>query len=259
MSRELSRLFAVAGLSFRSSLAGRWRLLGLGGIALVPTAIVAAVAAAHPAVDALANAAEGLFAVLTLPVVVMVVVLVIAVAQFRNEIDAETLVYLSGRSVGRPTLVVGKYLGALGASLVLVVPASLLPLGVALAAGAAPYAAAVPAAVLGAALLGTLVYVGVFLLLGLVTRSALLVGLLFGFLWEELLPLLPGEAPRLTLIFYLRSFLSAALPSGPLSGYPSAISLAAATVVLLGVTVGSLVLGSTVFGFLETAPERASG
>ena len=257
MTGEISRLLAVVTLAFRGSLRGP-RLVGLGAFALAPSLLLLALVSARVPAASLRLAAEELLGVLTLPVIVMVVVLVLAVAQFRNEIDAETLVYLSDRSVGRTTVVLGKYLGAWAASLVLAVPAALLPLGIAEAAGAAPYPVSVPGAVAATAVLATAAYVGLFLLLGLVSRSALILGLLFGFLWEELLVHLPGVVPRLTLVYYLRSFLSSTLSSGPLAGYPSAVSGAASVAVILSVTLASLLLAAVAFRVLETAPVRDS-
>jgi hypothetical protein len=51
--------------------------------------------------------------------------------------------------------------------------------------------------------LACLAYGAFFQLLGLASRSALLVGLIYGFLWEELLLLLPGQFPKLTVLYYL--------------------------------------------------------
>jgi ABC-2 type transport system permease protein len=112
--------------------------------------------------------------------------------------------------------------------------------------------------VAAAAALGAAVYVGFFLMLGLVSRYALLIGLLYGFVWEELVPLLPGDAPRLTVVFYLRSFLSGALRNGPLTGYAHAVSPPAAVVTLLVVTLGLCALAAMFFRTVETAPERQS-
>jgi ABC-2 type transport system permease protein len=254
---ELGRLGAVTWLSLRGSLRGA-RLVGLTGFALVPTLIVAAVAGTHPSPDRLADAAASLFTLLTLPIIAMVIVLVLAVAQFRNEIDAETLLYLSDRSVTRPTIVLGKYFGSTAAGLVLVLPATLAPLGIAALGGGTPYSLDVPFVLAAAAVLAVVAYGGFFLFLGLASRSALLIGLLFGFLWEELVPLLPGEIPRLTVIFYLRSFLSWELTSGPLSGFSTSVSLPVSVVAPIAVAVAFLVLGSAAFLYLETAPERES-
>jgi len=255
MTGALGRLGTVAWLSFRGSLQGL-RAVGLAAFALMPALIVAAIATAHPSPAVLADAALDLLALLVLPIVAMVILLVLAVGQFRTEIDAETLVYLSDRSVDRPTLVVGKYLGAVVAALAFVLPAALLPLAVANIGGGTIYAANVIEAVAASAVLATLAYAGVFLFLGLATRSALLVGLLFGFLWEELLPLLPGEVPRFTVIFYLRSFLSDNVPNGPLAGYPGAIAAGSSVVVLVLVALVFVAVASVAFRYLETAPEK---
>jgi ABC-2 type transport system permease protein len=257
MTGELTRLGAVTWLSLRGSLRGA-RLIGLVGFALIPSLIVTAVASTHPAATTLANSAEGLFAVLTLPIVTMVIVLVLAVGQFRNEIDNETLLYLSDRSVTRPTIVVGKYLGSLAAALLLVIPAALVPLSIATLGGGTSYSGYVPEALAAAVVLAAASYSGFFLFLGLVSRAALLIGLLYGFLWEELVPLLPGSAPRLTLIFYLRNFLSSELPNGPLSGFPTPFTPAGAVLIPIAVTMVFLVVSSIAFRYLETAPERES-
>jgi ABC-2 type transport system permease protein len=254
---SLSRTLVVASLSFRGAFRGL-RTLGLAAFALVPSLLVLSLTTAHASPDSLENAAQGLLAVLTLPIVVMVVVLVVAVAQFRNEIDNETLVYLTDRSADRPTLVLGKYLGAWAASLVLVVPAALLPFGIAGAAGAALNPAGVPVVAIAATVLASAVYVAFFLFLGLVSRSALMIGLVFGFIWEELLLLLPGSVPRLTVSYYVRCFLSGEVRSGPLSSLPSGVSPSVAVATLLGVAVFFLFASVWALRNLETAPERVS-
>ena len=257
MRGELARWSTVAWWSFRGSLRGL-RILGLAAFAAVPSLIVLALVSAHPSADALASGTEGLFELLTVPVVVMLLVLVISVAQFRNEIDAETLVYISDRSISRTSVVLGKYAGAVGASLVLALPAALVPLGLAELGGATPFPLEVPLVLAAAVVLAVLAYASFFVFLGLVSRDALIIGLLFGFLWEELLRLLPGELPRLTLSFYLRSFLSGELTTGPLAGYPSAVSVPLAVTALLAVPVVFLSFSAGAFSFLETAPERES-
>lgn len=77
----------------------------------------------------------------------------------------------------------------------------------------------------------------------LTSRSALLLGLLFGFLWEELLPPLPGDVPRFTMIFYLRPPLSGELSTGPRSGFPKVVLLGATLVVFIGIGAVFVILG----------------
>jgi ABC-2 type transport system permease protein len=257
MGLEIGRWAAVASLSLRGTLRGL-RLVGLAAFASAPALIELAVVSARPGPAALARTAESLFASLTLPIVALLIVLVVAVGLFRAEIDAETLLYLSDRSVGRPTIVLGKFAGGLAATLLLTVPAALLPLGVAVLAGAPAFPIAVPTALLLASLLGAIAYGAFFLFLGLITRSALLLGLIYGILWEELLSVLPGDAPRLTVVYYLRSILSEVVTSGPLGGFSTSIPLALVVAVPLSFGVVILVLASVVFSMVETAPERES-
>ncbi len=150
-------------------------------------------------------------------------------------------------------------LGSLTAALTLVLPATLLPLATAVAAGGTPYPIAVPLTLAVATILAAVAYGAFFLFLGLASRSALLIGLLFGFLWEELLPLLPGDVPRFTVIFYLRGFLSWELSSGPLSGFSKVVPLTGSLAVLLGLGLAFVLVGGVVLRYLETAPERESG
>ncbi|MCI4336639.1 MAG: hypothetical protein L3K17_05520 [Thermoplasmata archaeon] len=258
MGSELARMAAVTSLSFRGTLRG-WRLGGLSLLAAAPSFLVLVLASARPGDAALGSAVETLYVQLTLPIVVLLIVLVISVAQFRSEIDADTLLYLSDRSIRRPTIVLGKYLGSLGAILVLVIPATLLPLAVAVGGGAPPVAIGVSLSLVAATALAAMAYGAFFLFLGLTSRSALLIGLLYGIIWEELVPLLPGDIPRLTVIYYLRSLLSWEVPSGPLSGAPTVVPLSLVLVALFGMAVTFVALGGAVFRFLETAPERETG
>jgi ABC-2 type transport system permease protein len=258
MSDEFNRLLAVLWLSLRGSLRGG-RLVGLAAFSLTPMLIVIAIAASHASPTSLSLSAEDLYALLTLPIVGMVIILILAVGQFRTEIDAETLVYLSDRSVKRPTIVVGKYLGSTTAALAFVLPATLLPLAAAELGGGPAYPIVVPLVLTAASILAVVAYGGFFLFLGLTSRSALLIGLLFGFLWEELLLLLPGDVPRFTVIFYLRSFLSWELLKGPLSMFSKVVPFASTVAVLIGLGVAFVLLGSMAFRYLETAPERESG
>jgi ABC-2 type transport system permease protein len=257
MSSEMGRLYAVSTLAFRGSLTGL-RLVALAAFALVPSIIVAALVSAHPSGTTLSGAAEVLFAELTLPIVNLLIVLVLFVSQFRTEIDAETLVYLSDRSATRPAIVLGKYAGGVAASLAFGIPAALLPLAIAEVGGGTPYAAAVPLTFVAVTILATLAYGAFFLFLGLVTRSALLIGLIYGILWEELLNFLPGDVPQLTVLYYLHSLLSWELPSGPLSGFPTSDALAVVIVAPIAVAIAFLTLASGVFRYVETAPERES-
>ncbi len=100
---------------------------------------------------------------------------------------------------------------------------------------------------------------GLFLFLGLVGRAALLIGILYGFLWEELVPLLPRSAPRLTLVFYLRNFLSTELTRGPFPGYPAPFTATGSVLVPIALAAVFVVLGSLAFQYIRDAPRARVG
>ncbi|MCI4367612.1 MAG: DsrE family protein [Thermoplasmata archaeon] len=127
----ISRTLAVAEATIVGTLQGSaW--LGLAGAALVYPLLVGAIAAAgFSGLDLLA-AAETLFSTLFLPVVLLLVCLVQGVSLFRTELEEDTLLYPLKRTVPRPALVVGKYLGFLASTLLALIPSAVF--GTALAA-----------------------------------------------------------------------------------------------------------------------------
>ena len=255
--RGVGPVGAVAVLSFWASLRGL-RALALAAFAVVPTLIVLALVGARASTSQIGDAAQGLFLELTIPIVSIVIVLLLSVGQFRTEIDDDTLGYLTSRSIPREGIVLGKYLGSTGAALVFLVPTALLPIAVALAAGAPSLPDGALGAIVAITVLAAVAYGALFLLLGLVTSWALLLGLLLGFLWEELLVNLPGSFPRLTVIFYLRSLASDLVGSGPLSGYTIALPTADAVLAPIAAAVVFVVAGMATIRVVELAPERSS-
>ncbi len=254
---SVSRVLLVAWITFRAALGGL-RGLALALLAAIPLLIVAAIALSGAGSTAAMDAAQSLFFTLDIRVVVVLCVLVVSVALFRSEIESDTLTYLTTRSIPRPAIVVGKYVGGIAATLLITVPAGLLPLGTAVLAGASAPAAAIPGTVLAVTLLACLAYGGFFLLLGLVSRSALVLGLVYGFIWEELVLMLPGQFPKLTVLYYLLSIGSRQVSAGPLAGFPTVVSPAVAFLVPIGVAVVWVVLTAVIVRFVETAPQRVS-
>ncbi|HYK93258.1 MAG TPA: hypothetical protein VEY07_04355 [Thermoplasmata archaeon] len=254
---EVPRMLVVAALTIRASFTGL-RPIALAVLASIPTLIVVAVLAGRGSTDSAASAAFGLFGTLTLRVVLMLIVLVLLTSQFRSEIELDTLTYLTTRSIPRAQVAVGKYLGGVSASLALLLPAALAPAGVAALAGATMPSVATPEAIVVVTVFATLAYGAVFLLFGLLTRSALILGLIYGFLWEELLLFLPGQFPRLTVLYYLGALATRMAPTGPFSGPLPPISLAAAAAAPLLVAVVFVGLTAFLLRTIETAPQRVS-
>jgi ABC-type transport system involved in multi-copper enzyme maturation permease subunit len=247
----------IAWHSFRGSLRGM-RTASLALFAAIPSLIVVALAAGHTDPESVAQQSQQLFLDLTLPVVVIVVMLILAVAQFRTEIDDDTLSYLSSRSIPRWGIVLGKYLGCVGAALLILVPAALGPEAVAFLTHAPPPPTGVLEAIVAMTVLASLAYGALFLALGLLTPWALLYGLILGFLWEQLLQLLPGSIPKVTISFYLHSLGSNLVATGPFAHFPMTEPTAysvAGPVLAAAVFVGTAMAA---IRYVELVPERTS-
>ncbi len=196
---------------------------------------------------------QALMVPLFLQVVLVFVTLVDSTALIREEIDDNTLPFLLTRPVSKPTLAVSKYAGYLVAALALLLP----PVAVSYAVTAA-YAGTglgADADVLGGFLavtaLAVVAYGALFFFLSVVLRKPLTVGLLIGFVWENIVGSLPGSVPKLSLIYYLKSVLKGTIGVGPLSGFPTEVSAPWAAVILLVFAVIMVVLAAFRFQAME--------
>ncbi len=198
-----------------------------------------------------------LFQQLMLPLFVQIVLVFVALVSattlVREEIDDGTLPYLLTRPVSKPEVAVSKYAGYLAAALGLLLP----PVAVAYAITEA-YAGAgltadldVLAGFLAVTTLGALAYGALFYALSVALRKPLMVGLLIGFLWENIVGSLPGSVPKLSLIYYLRSVLKGVVSVGPLSGFPTDVSAPLAAAILVTFSVAMLVLSAILFQQME--------
>jgi ABC-2 type transport system permease protein len=253
---QLRRLGVIAAVTYRGTFAGG-RLWISALLAVLPPVLLGAVFAYGTTGSSLLNGFEDVVVTLVLSVQLPLTTLIIGVGLFRTEIEEDTLPYLTLRTVARPVIVLGKYLGGWAAALTFLLPS----FGVALAiAAAGAEGAALPSGMVAAGLtlvlLGSVAYLAVYLLIGLVTPSAVVVGLVYAFLWEFVLPLFPGHLPQITVYYYLRTAAAGLTTVGPLGSYSTSVGLAAATSVPLGVAAVALVLAGVVVGYVETAPGR---
>jgi ABC-2 type transport system permease protein len=229
-------------------------VLGLLGAALLFPALVGAIAVgSFRGLDLLA-AAESLFSALFLPVVLLLVCLVQGVSLFRTELEEDTLLYPLKRTVPRPSVVVGKYLGYLGSTLLALLPSAVLGISLAAALGTGPTVATAGLfeAIVLMTVFAVVAYGALFLLLGLLTRYALMIGLVYGFLWEAFVSLLPGPIRTWTVVYYLRGVGYQLVPSGALGSTSSPVTLVGASVGFLLLAVGCLAVASTVLRYAET-------
>lgn len=133
-----------------------------------------------------------------------------ATALIADEVEGRTITYLLTRPVTRGAILAGKFAAYLATTLALALPSLVLTFFVLVSdQGTRRIAGYAPDLFrdTGVVTLTLLAYGALFTLMGVLLRRPVIPGLLFLFVWE-LLALLPGYAPRLTLTAYLRSLIT---------------------------------------------------
>jgi ABC-2 type transport system permease protein len=256
MTSQARRFAVIVGMAYRGNFTGG-RLWISTLLAALPPVLLAVVFAYGVTGADLITGFGNVVVTLVLSVQLPLTTLIIGVGLFRTEIEEDTLPFLTLRTIARPSIVLGKYLGGWGAGLTFLLPSFGVSLGIA-AAGAqgAAFPAGYIAAGLLLVLLGSVAYLAIYLLLGLVTPSAVVLGLVYAFLWEFVLPLFPGHLPQITVYYYLRTAAASLTTAGPLGSYSTSIGLGAAVTVPLAVAAVGLLLACLMVGYVETAPGR---
>lgn len=130
-----------------------------------------------------------------------------SVSLIADEVEDKTITYLFTRPLRRASILIGKFAAYLATTLALTLPSLVITFFLLMTArGGGGLAAAVPDLFRDAAVtaLTLLTYGALFTLFGVALRRPVIPGLLFLFVWE-LIALLPGYLPRLTITAYLRS------------------------------------------------------
>ncbi len=251
LGETLRKSWVVTLLTIRYLLSTR---RGLATLALswVPLLLVASLALARVAsFDILLY--QALMVPLFVQIVLVFVTLVDSSALIREEIDDNTLPYLLTRPMSKPALALSKYLGYLAAALALLLPPVLVSYGVteAYAGTGLGTDADVLWGFLGVTTLAVLAYGALFFFLSVVLRKPLTVGLLIGFVWENIVGSLPGSVPKLSLIFYLKSVLRGTIGVGPLSGFSPDVSAPLAAGILVAFAAAMAILAAVLFQSME--------
>jgi ABC-2 type transport system permease protein len=169
-----------------------------------------------------------------------------------EELENRTLTYLFTRPLSKTGIFLGKY-AAYAAVMVIMVTVS-LGFSFFIMNGhrfADPNLYLTFLRYAGVLSLGILAYTALFAFLGVFLKKAILVGLLFGFGWENVIQYFPGSTQRFSLVHYMKSL----LPHRPSGGGQLAILLfrleptepAAAILTLSVVAAGLLVLACWLF------------
>jgi ABC-2 type transport system permease protein len=174
----------VARLTLRALLGRRRALLlfALPALLVLLAGVVRWVSGPHPGLAAPVLGDVGLGTIVPL------LALIAGTGAIAPEIDDGSIVYLLSKPLNRFTIVVSKYAVAVGTVLTFAaLPTLAAGLILAGTQGRLAYAYA------GAAAVASLAYCALFLLLGVVSRNAVVIGLLYALIWESLVGgLVPG-------------------------------------------------------------------
>ena len=238
----MTTTIALAKLTLRQY-GSRLGLLAFAGIlAMLPWIIAIVYWGARqwePDIVPAAQFADALFANFTLSLLYPVVALLLTASALREEIQNGTMPYLWTKPVSRPSIVVGKFAGAVAIALVITVLSSLG------AVGAMTADVSMLGAQLGALVPTVFAYGALFFALGTLLERGLLWGFVFLLGWEEALSRVSTLATQVSIRHYSEELARA------LQGGASALDPLASLLVLIGVGVALLTLSALRFTRME--------
>ncbi|MFD0304640.1 ABC transporter permease [Streptomyces sp. NPDC059517] len=179
----------VARLTYRGLL-GRRRALILGALPVLLIVISAAVRGFTGADDQVAADVLGGFALATM---VPIIGVIAGTGAIGPEIDDGSVVYLLAKPVKRPTIIFTKLIVAVAVTMVFSAVPTFLA-GLILNGNGQQVAVAYTVA----ALVASIAYAALFLLLGTITRHAVVFGLVYALVWEALFGTLVSGAKTLS-------------------------------------------------------------
>ncbi|MGE3139894.1 MAG: ABC transporter permease [Thermoleophilia bacterium] len=190
----------VYRLTLRSLVDGR-RILALAALALVPVLAAVIYAGADEDLDPRIFWAR-LVQRLIIPTVTAFIAVVIAAGSIGDEREDGTILYLASTPLSRIGLMATKVLAAWTASMVLLLPCTLISGWIALGDRLEPDMLVWP--LLGVAL-SALGYCAASVLLAMVTRRPVVLGVLYILLWEGSIATFAASADRLSIAAYGRA------------------------------------------------------
>lgn len=243
-----TRWGALLELGLRENLWGR-RTIGLGLLVVAPAALALAMDQLAPGLDVQGELVPVIF-VVGVGLVVPLLALIVGAGTLRDELREGTIVHLATRPVRRETILVTRVIAA--AAAVALLGALSLTLVVPVIGSEALDAWQLG---LGVTVLASIAYTGLFALLGVATRRAVLLGVVFIVGWEGAVASSPLVFRNLTVAYWLRSIVAnQELPATEVvaeSIGSTAASTGVSIAVLLGVGLVAGLLGALWFARRE--------
>ncbi|MEU8621161.1 ABC transporter permease subunit [Streptomyces sp. NPDC048623] len=234
----------VARLTYRALL-GRRRALILFALPALLILIAAAIRAFNGADDQVAADVLGGFALATM---VPLIGVIAGTGAIGPEIDDGSIVYLLSKPVKRPTIIFTKLIVAIAVTMVFSAVPTLIA-GFVLNGNGQQVAVAYTVA----ALVASIAYSALFLLLGTVSRHAVVIGLVYALVWEALFGSLIAGARTLSVQQWALALAEKVTGDSLISsevGLPTAITL------LVAVTVGATLFAGHKLRTLTLAGEE---
>jgi ABC-2 type transport system permease protein len=186
---------------------GKTRVFALLG--LMPVALAVAVRIIlHGRAGAIAAVFTEILMVFFLQFYIVILALFYGTSVTAEEVENRTLSYLITRPLPKPAIVMGKFAAysfLMFAMVALSLTLSYFVMNSARLAEPELYWAFLR--YLGVLGLGILAYAAFFTFLGTVLKRAIIVGLVFGFGWENVIQYFPGSTQRFSIVHYLKSLL----------------------------------------------------
>jgi len=226
----------IARITARLLLGSR-RAIGIGLVMVLP--VVIAILFRTSQEDSLTPPAEfagDLVGSLVLAILLPLVALVMGTAAIGNEIEDGTVVFLLAKPVDRRRIVVVKAAVAAAASAVVCVPTTVATTWIIVGGNEGGLTVGLGLA----ALVASVVYSVVFVALSTATSRALVIGLLYVFVWEAILANVFGGLAWLSVRAYSEAIADTAIDA---LGYQPDLSTGAGVVMALIVVAGALWVG----------------
>ncbi|ADD40166.1 ABC transporter permease [Stackebrandtia nassauensis] len=196
----------IARLTF-SSLLRRWRGLLLALLPIVLLLLSAAVRGMVPT-EAARNAADPLLGNLNMATFVPLIALIVGTGAISTEIDDGSIVYMLTKPLSRWKIALTKYAVAVATALAFAaVPTFLAGLilagvsdGVAIGYGLA-------------AAIASIIYCALFIMIGVLSRQAVIIGLIYVVLWDSLVAGLVDGAKNLSVQYWAEAIASTVAPN----------------------------------------------
>ncbi len=176
------------------------------------------------------------------PILLPIATMILATAAIGNEIEDRTLPYLTLKPLSRFRIVVEKWLGSIWVAIPAILIGLLVACLVLFRDQSSDYQRVIVAALVSSAI-GICAYCGVFLLISLVIQRALLAGIIYTFVIENILGRYLKGLRVVSIQHYVKSIYER-VQDDPEAVSKNAAALSTAIIVLVAATVVSLVLAT---------------